>query len=179
MFRAVFVFILLLAWPVGAAEQRHGRPVSTDRQAVKQTTAQAPPRREFKPWWQDERYKSELHMTADQAAKIEEIWQAARPRLQATFEDVNKLEDQMARLFAAKDTTELDVIRQLTQVQAARSEADRQRTLALFRMQRVLTPEQRAKFKAMRDQMREQMDRERREGRRGPERPHPSMQTRK
>jgi Spy/CpxP family protein refolding chaperone len=142
MFRAVIAFLLLLAWPAAAS----------------------PPPQGFK-WWQGPRAK-ELGLTSDQSAKIEEIFQAALPRLKTASEDVDRFQKDLSRLISADKTTEMDVVRQLGQVQAARNELDRQRTLMLFRMYRELSPDQR---KALRDRW----EHERREGRRGqpPQRP--------
>ncbi len=143
--------------PVAPSAQRPPAPAH----GVQKAAAAAPAPQGFK-WWQNDRFKAELGLSNEQSAKLEEIFQAAMPRIRATFEDVERLENQMSKLIAANDTTEVDVVRQLNQVQAARNEVDRQRTLMLFRMQRELTPEQRAKFKAMRDRW----EQERREGRR-------------
>ena len=141
MFRAVIAFLLLLAWPATAA----------------------PPPQGFK-WWQGPRAK-ELGLTSDQSAKIEEIFQAALPRLKTAGEDADRLQKELSRLISADKTTEMDVVRQLNQVQAARNELDRQRTLMLFRMYRELSPDQR---KAV-----ARWEHERRGGRRGepPQRP--------
>jgi Spy/CpxP family protein refolding chaperone len=157
MFRLALAALLLIASPVVAASQ----PAPSPDQAVRQASASAPTPQGFK-WWQSDRFKAELGLSNDQSLKLEAIFQGAIPRLRATFEDVDRLEKQMSKLISASDTTEVDVVRQLNQVQAARNEADRQRTLMLFRMQRELTPEQRTKFKAMRDRW----EQERREGRR-------------
>ncbi len=166
MFRLAIATVLLIASPLVAApqgpeDQSSAAQRPSHDQAVRQTSGAASAPQGFK-WWQSDRFKAELGLTTEQSARLEAIFQAAIPRLRATFEDVDRLEKQMSKLISANDTTEVDVVRQLNQVQAARNEADRQRTLMLFRMQRELTPEQRAKFKAMRDRW----EQERREGRR-------------
>jgi len=145
MFRAVIALLLLVAWPAAAS----------------------PPQQGFK-WWQGQRAK-ELGLTSDQSAKIEDIFQAAFPRMKAASEDVDRLQKELSRLISEDKTTEMDVVRQLNQVQAARNELDRQRTLMLFRMHRELSPDQRAKLKALSDRW----GRERREGRRGEPPPRP------
>ncbi|HMK91504.1 MAG TPA: periplasmic heavy metal sensor, partial [Thermoleophilia bacterium] len=94
--------------------------------------------------------------------RIDGIYQQALPRIQAAMQDLEQARNELSKLIAGDKTTEVDVVRQLGVVQASRSEVDRQMTLMLFRMYRELTPEQRVKAKALRDQ--QQRDRE---GRRG------------
>jgi Spy/CpxP family protein refolding chaperone len=154
MFRAAIAFLLMFVLPAGSLALRaNGR-------------SEAP---QDHKWWQGQRAK-ELGLTGDQSARIERIYQAALPRLESGGEDVKQSQKELSRLVSADKTTEVDVVRQLNQVQAARNELDRQWTLTLFRFYRELNPDQRLKVKAMFDARREQ---ERRGGRRGepPQRP--------
>jgi Spy/CpxP family protein refolding chaperone len=176
MLRALIISVVLAGLAAGGAvvaqsddEQRSGQQRPSPHSAAVQNAGQpqGPPQR-FK-WWQTEQTKKELGLTNDQSSKIEEIWQAAVPRLQATFQDIDRYDQQLSKLLSANETTEMDVIRQLNLVQVAKNEADRQRTLMLFRMQRVLNFDQRMKLKAMR----ERWEQERGRGRSGepPQRP--------
>lgn len=153
MFRAIIFSVLLGLAATGAAAQgnRPGGP-----------PPQGPPQGPFK-WWQADETKAQLALTNDQSAKIEEVWQAAIPRLRAAGEDIDRYDKQLSKLLSANETTELDVIKGLNLVQVARNEWDRQRTLMLFRMQRVLTYDQRMKLKSLR----EKWEQERGRGRRG------------
>lgn len=165
----------------GAAPQgKPGQQVSqgqpqgrSGRQAPATRPANGPPPQRLE-WWQREETRTEIGLRKDQAGKIEEIYQGLLPRLRSSSDDRARAEEQLSKLFSSNTATEDDVVRQLNQVQAARNEVDRQRTLMLFRINRVLTPEQRAKLRAFYDRM----NRERREGagRGDPPRP-PKKQT--
>ena len=159
-----FLLLSLAALPAAqsgtsAQQGAQGRAAGPGRagQAVSPTSSQGPQRTE---WWQREEIRTEIGLRKDQAAKIDEVYQAMMPRLRTSAEDRMKAEEQLAKLFSSITATEDDVVRQLNQVQAARNEVDRQRTLMLFRINRLLTPDQRTKLRAIYDRM----DRERREG---------------
>lgn len=113
-------------------------------------------------WWQDEKSRAALGLTAEQVQKIEEIFTAATPSLRANYQELDKREKQLSSLIEKADTTETEVLRQLDQVEAVRSELNKERTLMLFRMYQVLTPEQRTKLSRLHD--RRQPSRERPSG---------------
>jgi len=107
-----------------------------------QSAAPAPPSK----WWQDDKFKSELSLTAEQSARIEEIFQASIPKLRTSKEGLDRLEGQLSHLISESGVTEAEVMRQVDVVEAARSEMSKCRTLMLFRMRQVLSPEQRLKL---------------------------------
>jgi Spy/CpxP family protein refolding chaperone len=166
MFRAVIVLLLLSAVPA-AAQSRQGRQPQA-RPAANRPSPDRPPQDRHK-WWIGPQAK-ELGLSKDQSDKLEGIYQQVFPRLQAANADVDAAQKELDKIIGGDRTTEVDVVRQLNLVQVARNEGNRQFVLMLFRMNRELTPEQRAKAKALRDARRDQ---ERREGRRGepPQRP--------
>jgi Spy/CpxP family protein refolding chaperone len=102
-------------------------------------------------WWQDEKSRTQLGLTADQTAKIEELFQAVMPKLRTSYEELDKRETQLSALIEKAETTEAEVIRQAEQVEAMRGQLSKARTLMLFRIRRVLTPEQRVRLKEMHD----------------------------
>ncbi len=103
-------------------------------------------------WWASTRVKAELGLTDEQSAKIEEVFQAAVPRLRQCSSSFDRLEQQLSRTISSNEATESEVLRQADVVESARSELGKARTLMLFRMYRVLTPEQRVKLKALHDE---------------------------
>jgi Spy/CpxP family protein refolding chaperone len=105
-------------------------------------------------WWQSESMKQELALTADQSVRIEEIFQATRPELTAANERLDALQAELSRTLADENAQEAAVARQIDFVEAARSELSKLRTLMLFRMHRVLTPEQRLKMSTLHDRRR-------------------------
>lgn len=101
-------------------------------------------------WWQDEHYKSELHLTTDQSARIEDVFQAALAKAKEVMVELDRREDVLSNLISGSDdVTEAQVLRQSDQVEAIRSELSKSRTLMLFRMRRVLSPDQRTKLAAL------------------------------
>jgi Spy/CpxP family protein refolding chaperone len=169
---SILLLLLVSLTAVPGAQSRPGQQPPQGRGARQPATRQVGGPGQPRPeWWQREETKTEIGLRKDQASKIEDVYQALIPRLRSSAEDRLKAEDQLSKLFSSNTATEDDVVRQLNQVQAARNEVDRQRTLMLFRINRLLTPEQRTKLRAYYDRM----DRERREsGRRGdPPKPPP------
>jgi len=116
-------------------------------------------------WWQDEKMKAELALTADQSAKIESVFQVSMATQRKNFDELGRREKEFSEMLLRDDTTEAAVMRQAEQVEALRAEMSKNRTLMLFRMNRILTTEQRMKF----NELQERRDRER--NRRPPEKP--------
>ncbi len=112
-------------------------------------------------WWQSDKYKTELGLTDEQSAQIEEVFQALLPKLSAGKEDLDRLEKRVSDLIADGTTSEADVMKDVERAEAARAELGKTRTLMFFRMHRILTPDQRIKMKALH----EQRERSRRDGR--------------
>jgi Spy/CpxP family protein refolding chaperone len=102
-------------------------------------------------WWQSEEFQRELGLTGDQIARIEQIFQQSLPALKAGKQDLDRLDGELSALIAETDASEPQVLRLIDQVEASRSALGRTRSLMLFRMHRVLTPEQRVKLTALHD----------------------------
>jgi len=111
------------------------------------TQGSPPPRK----WWQDARWRAELALSAEQATRIEEIYTTADPRFRDGFRRLQPLEEQLSKMISGDGITEVEVLRQLDRIEAIRSELSKERTLMLFRIRRVLTPEQRAKLTEMQE----------------------------
>ncbi|HOG29450.1 MAG TPA: Spy/CpxP family protein refolding chaperone [Vicinamibacterales bacterium] len=116
-------------------------------------------------WWQSDRFKAELALTPDQTARIEDVFQRLLPTLVAGKDALDRLESRLSAVIAEGTAPEADVMRLVDQVEQARSDLTKARTLMLYRMHQVLTPEQRAKMNALHAK-REQ---ERRQTRRPPQ----------
>lgn len=107
-------------------------------------------------WWQSDRFKTELSLTPEQVAGLEDVFQALLPRLTSGKTAVDRLEKQLSDLIADGSASEPDVVKLIDQVEGARGEMGKARTLMMFRMHRILTPDQRVKLKALHDQDRKQ-----------------------
>jgi Spy/CpxP family protein refolding chaperone len=100
-------------------------------------------------WWQSERFVQELGLTPEQSAKIEEVFQASWPALQAAKADLDRLETELSQLIAEGTATEPRILHQIDKVEASRSAMGRTRSLMLYRMHRLLSAEQRVKLKRL------------------------------
>ena len=110
-------------------------------------------------WWQTERFQKELKLSADQISRIEAIFQAASPQLRAQKQTVDRHEEKLSKVIADEKSDEAAVMQATDRLELARNEMSRTRTLMLFRIRRVLNPEQLTKLKEMHDH--EHRDRDR------------------
>ena len=141
-----------------ASQQRAGAPA---HQKGDKRPDQPPPGREGpKKWWIEPELRAELGITDQQSAAIDQVWQKSLPQRTETRDRLSKLEAALEKMIleAADEAT---VTAQLDRVEAARSEASKARMLMLYRMNKLLTQDQRAKLDAKVKAMRE------RDGRRG------------
>jgi Spy/CpxP family protein refolding chaperone len=154
---------LVLATAVLAGQQRPGQPpVRKDSPAGDQRGDHQRDPQAGK-WWQDDRFKSELRLTPDQSARIDEIWDAALTKAKPVVTELRHREEVLSNLISgSNDVTEAEVLKQAAQVEAIRSDLGQSRTLMLFRMRRVLSPEQRVRLAAI---QKEQQERQRAPGR--------------
>lgn len=101
-------------------------------------------------WWQDERFRRELGLTAEQSARLEEIFQKTQPQLRQRMQALDQAEREFDRLVETGD--DASVLDHVGIVEAARGELNKTRTVMLLRMRRSLTADQWAKFTALADQ---------------------------
>jgi Spy/CpxP family protein refolding chaperone len=101
------------------------------------------------PWWIAADTRADLGITDKQSKDIDDIFQTTLPSLRAAKEELDKLDDAVASLI--KDgTADITVVaRQVGQAEQARGNLTTKRTVMLYRMHRLLTPEQRTKLDAM------------------------------
>jgi Spy/CpxP family protein refolding chaperone len=141
-----------------ANQQRAGAPAY---QKGDKRPDQPPPGREGpKKWWIDPELRTELGITDQQSAALDQVWQKSLPHRTDSRDRLEKLDAVLQKLIleAADEAT---VTAQLDRVEAARSDANKARVLMLYRMNKLLTQEQRARLDAKVKAMRE------RDGRRG------------
>lgn len=98
-------------------------------------------------WWQDERFRRELSLTAEQSTRLEEIFQKHQPRLRERMQALDQAEKQLSSLIEKGD--DASVMQHVDIVEMARAELNKTRTLMLLRMRRSLTEDQWAKFTAL------------------------------
>jgi Spy/CpxP family protein refolding chaperone len=108
----------------------------------------APPRHP-PTWWKSEEVVKELGLTADQSARIDKIFQATRPELRQEYDELDRLEAKLSRLIESDTIDEAALARQIDRVETARANANKTRSLMLWRMRQVLTADQRVRLKAL------------------------------
>ncbi len=108
------------------------------------------------PFWVDPKLKAELGITDAQAEKIDAIWRKDSQQRADARTKLEKLETQLDQMMLDATLDESAFMTQLEKVEAARTEASKARNLMLYRIYRVLSPDQRAKLAAKAKAMREQ-----------------------
>jgi Spy/CpxP family protein refolding chaperone len=105
-------------------------------------------------WWADETTRQEIGLSAEQAAKAEEIFQASLPRLQELKSNLDTLEAELNALIRENKADESVVAGKIDAVERVRGEMSKTRMLMLYRIHRLLTAEQQERFKTMIDRVR-------------------------
>ena len=142
---------LLAAAGVAVSAQQHPpqRPPQTQghegqRADGRRESAQVPQRAK---WWQDAKIQAELRLTPDQSARIDDVFQSFFTKMKGTADELSRREDDLSKLISgSNEVTEVQLLREADQVEFLRGTLGKNRTLMLFRMRRVLTPEQRNKL---------------------------------
>jgi Spy/CpxP family protein refolding chaperone len=108
-------------------------------------------------WWIDQKLRAELGVSDQQSAAVDQVWKKSMPALLEGRERLQKLEDALSQLTQRDGSDEAAVIAQIDRVENLRADLAKGRTLMIYRMNKILTVDQRAKVKAMyerRDQSR-------------------------
>ena len=132
-----------------ASQQRGAQPPGkpgeppSDKAAEKGTDHRGP-----KKWWIDPELKAELNITEAQSAAVEDVWQKNAPKLRDGRQLLEKQEEVLSQMIR-RDEAETSVIAQIDKVEAMRAELSKARAVMIYRMNKVLKPEQRDKVKAM------------------------------
>ena len=103
------------------------------------------------PWWRDAQFQKDLALTAEQATRIDGVFQAAISNLRQKNEELGQQEAELSRLIAS-NADELVVTRQVDKVEAIRANLNKMRTLMLLHMRQVLSPDQRVKLNKLHEQ---------------------------
>lgn len=99
-------------------------------------------------WWIDPQRRQQLSITDAQSKSIEDIWQKSLPDLRKLREQLMALQDQVSRMID-DGAPEASVTAQIEQTENVRAQANKARTLMIYRMNKVLNADQRAKVKAI------------------------------
>ena len=102
-------------------------------------------------WWRSKDIVTALGLTADQSARIDKVFMTTRPDLRQEFEELDRLEAKLNRLIEGGTSDEAALARQIDRVETARAGANKTRSLMLWRMRQVLTPDQRERLKTLQE----------------------------
>jgi Spy/CpxP family protein refolding chaperone len=102
--------------------------------------------------WQDEQTRKVLTLTDEQSARVEELFEASLPRLRELRKSLDEMESQLSDLIRYGQSSEAVVTAKIDEAEQTRAELNKTRTLMLYRMHKVLTPEQNRKLKELFDQ---------------------------
>ena len=114
-----------------------------------------------KKFWIDPELRAELAITDQQSKDLEQVWQRTFSQRRELNDRLDKADAILQKMLRDFTVDEAALIAQLDKVEAARGEANKARVLVLYRMNKLLTPDQRAKLDAKVKAMHE------RDGRRG------------
>jgi len=107
-------------------------------------------------WWVEPKLRAELGITDQQSAAIEAIWSKDYKRRVETRKRLEELEARLDKMVLDASVDEAAIVAQIDKVEAARTEVSKSRIVMLYRINKVLTPEQREKVAAKAQQMRNQ-----------------------
>jgi Spy/CpxP family protein refolding chaperone len=102
-------------------------------------------------WWKDKDAIREIGITREQSAEIDRIFHTEIDLAKPLREEVMRLEKALSATIKA-NTAEVAVVeQQVEKVERKRAELNKRRVVMLYRIHRVLTLEQNARFQAMVD----------------------------
>jgi Spy/CpxP family protein refolding chaperone len=99
-------------------------------------------------WWIDAQLRQQLAITDGQSKSVEEIWQKSLPELRKLRGQLTTLQDQVSKM-VDDGAVEAAVTAQIEQTENTRAQYNKMRTLMIYRMNKVLNADQRAKVKAI------------------------------
>lgn len=97
-------------------------------------------------WWIDAQLRQQLAITDIQSKAVEEIWQKSLPELRKLRGQLMALQDQVSKMID-DGAAEAAVTAQIEQTESTRAQYNKTRTLMIYRMNKVLNADQRAKVK--------------------------------
>ena len=99
-------------------------------------------------WWLSDKVRAEIGLTEPQSRELEAIFQVVVPDLKAQKQELDRAERELSTLLAEGAVDEAVIAQAIDRAEARRAVLNKSRTLMLFRMYRVLSPEQRVKLQS-------------------------------
>lgn len=102
-------------------------------------------------FWMDPGLRQQLGITDQQSRDIDAIFESSVPAIRAARKRMEQLEEVLSRTVHENVADLATVSKQIDKVEAARTEYNKSRTLMLYRMNLVLSAEQRQRVREMFD----------------------------
>ena len=153
---------LLLVPAAGSAAAECERGQS---QAKSGSPQNGKPEQEHQPkkFWVDPQLRAELNITDQQSSAIEAIWSKDYKQRLEQRKRLDELESKLDKMMLDATADEGAIVAQIDKVEAARTEVSKARVLMLYRINKLLSPDQRAKLDAKAKEMRAQRPGDRRD----------------
>lgn len=98
-------------------------------------------------WWKDEKFRLEVGFSVEQGKEIDRIVTPTLEQMRPLRREVDQLDKEIEKMIA--ESADIMVFKQqVEKVEARRAELNKMRTVMLYRIRRVFTPEQNTKFRA-------------------------------
>jgi hypothetical protein len=146
--RSALAILLSLAF-TGAvrAQSEEQRPQTQSQKNSAQDKDKSQQTHPRYPWWKDDKFRAEVGFSLAQAEEIDRIVMPTLEQMRPLRREVDQLDKDIEKMIA--ESTDLIVFKQqVEKVEARRAELNKMRTLMLYRIRRVFTPEQNVKFRA-------------------------------
>ena len=97
-------------------------------------------------WWLNPEHRKELGITDEQSRQIDQIFESSFPPQRAKYREAEKLESEVSRMLKEGTADVATVSAKVEQLEKLQAERRAMRTVMLYRMNLVLSPEQRVKL---------------------------------
>jgi len=94
-------------------------------------------------WWLARDIETQLHLTPEQVKKIDDIFESTLAERRAQRQELDALDRRLDALLDSATADDVDAAALIARVEAARAHRNTARVVMLYRMRRILTPEQR------------------------------------
>ena len=111
-------------------------------------------------WWINPEHRKELGITDEQSAQIDRIFESSMPPQRAKWREAENLEATLSRTLKESVADVPTVKEQVERLEKLQAERRVMRTIMLYRMNLLLTPEQRVKLEAFRKRREENQRRQ-------------------
>lgn len=105
-------------------------------------------------WWKDEAVKKDLALTDAQTRSITRLYEDRARQMKPHSDEFQKQLEELDKLTRERTVDVATYSIQVTRVEALRTELSKTRTVMLYSIYRMLTPEQYQKLRQIRDQRR-------------------------